>query len=283
MEATTLVNHIVHRLRGVDGLIGIVLGGSRARGTHTPTSDIDLGLFYDPAIPPDLASLRQVASELDDEHRLDVITPLGGWGPWINGGGWLTVQGLPVDFLYRDITKVERIIDDCCAGRIEIAYQPGHPHGFATSIYMAEIAHCQLLWDATGALAALKAKTQPYPRALRRATLDKFQWEIDFSLNVAHKAIPRGDVSYVAGCCFRAVACLAQTLFALNGQYLMNEKGAIALAATLPHTIDNLQPRVESAFATLSADPAALEHSIAILRHIAQECDALVASVTVQE
>lgn len=279
MEATTLVNHIVDRLRHVDGLIGIVLGGSRARGTHTPASDIDLGLFYDPATPPDFVALCQVAAELDDEHRSDVITRVGGWGPWINGGGWLTVQGLPVDFLYRDLAKVTRIVEDCCAGRIEIAYQPGHPHGFVTSIYMAEVAHCQLLWDPTGVLAALKAKTQPYPRALQQATLDKFQWEIDFSLDVAHKAIGRGDVSYVAGCCFRAVACLAQTLFALNGHYLMNEKGAIALAATFPHTLDNLQPRIERAFASLAADPAALEQGIATLRQLAQECDALVARV----
>ena len=32
----------------------------------------------------------------------------------------------------------------------------------------------------------------------------------------------------MAGCVFRAVACLCQTLFALNRVYLLNEKGAVA-------------------------------------------------------
>lgn len=281
MDAETLIDHIVQRLQGVNGLVAIALGGSRARGTHTPTSDIDLGLYYDLATPPDLATLSEIATELDDEHRTDLVTPLGGWGPWINGGGWLTIQGLPVDFLYRDLAKVTTIVDQCCAGQVEIAYQPGHPHGFVTSIYMAEIAHCQPLWDASGKLAALKARTDPYPAALRQATLAKFGWEVNFSLSVARKATARGDASYVAGCCFRAVACLMQTLFALNGQYLMNEKGAVALASTFPLTIPNLAQRINSAFAALSAEPAALDHAVATLESIAKEYELLVnASVT---
>lgn len=87
MEPQALIQGIVQPLQQVDGLVAIVLGGSRARGTHTATSDIDLGLYYDPTKPPELATLRQIAAELDDAHRLDLITPLGGWGPWINGGG----------------------------------------------------------------------------------------------------------------------------------------------------------------------------------------------------
>lgn len=271
-----LINNIVQRLQTVDGIVAIVLGGSRASGTHRPTSDIDLGLYYDPTAPFDLVALRQIAVELDDLHREDVITELGGWGPWINGGGWLTIQSQPVDLIYRDLTKVTSIIDQCCAGQVEIAYQPGHPHGFVTSIYMAEIAYCQPLWDPTGVVAALKTKCDPYPAALRQGSLYRFWWEVDFSLKVAQKATGRGDASYVAGCCYRAVACLIQSLFALNGHYLMNEKGAVQLASAFPITIPNLQQRIEAAFASLDADPAALDHAIETLAEIEQECAALI-------
>ncbi|MPZ30165.1 MAG: hypothetical protein GEV13_04060 [Rhodospirillales bacterium] len=44
----------------------------------------------------------------------------------------------------------------------------------------------------------------------------------------ARKSLDRGDISYVAGCIFRAVASLCQVLFALNGRWLLNEKGAVA-------------------------------------------------------
>ncbi|RVX41729.1 nucleotidyltransferase-like protein [Nonomuraea polychroma] len=37
---------VAARLAGVPGVAAVVLGGSRARGTHRPDSDIDLGLYY---------------------------------------------------------------------------------------------------------------------------------------------------------------------------------------------------------------------------------------------
>lgn len=253
-----------------------MLGGSRARGTHTPTSDVDLGIYYDPATSLDLAALARVAAEIDDEHRTDLITEIGGWGPWINGGGWLRVQTVPVDFIYRDLDKVSRIIADCGNGQFEMAYQPGHPHGFASYIYMAEVALSQPLWDPHGRLADLKAHTRPYPPLLRQAVIKRFSWEAEFSLRVAHKSEARGDVAYAAGCCFRCVACLAQTLFALNEQYCMNEKGAVALAATFPRCPPRLEERVNAAFRALDATAQAIAGAIDTLDQLVRETGTLV-------
>ena len=103
MNIDTLIQKITNEVKTVDGIKAIVLGGSRARGTHHPNSDIDLGFYYDPTHPIDLNHLVKVAEKLDDEHRTDLITEIGGWGPWINGGGWLHIQSIAVDFIYRDI------------------------------------------------------------------------------------------------------------------------------------------------------------------------------------
>lgn len=62
----------------------MVLGGSRARGTENPNNGLDIAQF------------RRVASVLDDDNRDNLITEIGGWGPWINGGGWLKVNQKPV-------------------------------------------------------------------------------------------------------------------------------------------------------------------------------------------
>lgn len=278
MDIDLLLDTIVARLKTVPGLTGLTLGGSRARGTHHPTSDLDLGLYYEPDTPPDLTTLRQVATALDDTGRTDLITPLGGWGPWINGGGWLKVQGQPVDFLYRNLAQVRRVIAACQAGELEVAYQPGHPHGFVSSIYLGEVAYARLLWDPTGVLAELQTQTQPYPPALCRTTVGRFLWEARFSLDTAAKAARRGDVTYVAGCAFRTVACLNQTIFALNGRYLLNEKGATGAAAALPLALTAYQPRVAACFGLLQTDPAALTAALDQLAALVQETETLAAA-----
>jgi hypothetical protein len=278
MEIQTLIDQIVDQVKTVKGVSAIALGGSRARGTHTPQSDIDLCLYYDPKNSLDLNALNRIASGLDDRHAPGLLTPLGGWGPWINGGGWLTIHSQPVDFLYRDLSKVAAVIQACHAGQVEIAYQPGHPFGFLSSIYMAEIALCRLLWDADGKVPELKKKTQPYPAALKKALIAKFAWEVDFSLEIAKKSIERADVSYAAGSCFRSAACMLLVLFALNGQYWLNEKGALALANAFQKCPADFQERIEEAFASLAPKSDSLQQAISVLEGVAQDVDRLVKS-----
>jgi hypothetical protein len=162
------------------------------------------------------------------------VTEVGGWGPWIVGGGWFTIAGKKVDLLYRPIESVERVIRECREGRVSMDYQPGHPHGFCSAIWTGEVAFCRPLSDSHGAIARLKTMTALYSEALRGALIRRFQWEILFSIENARTALPKGDDTYIAGCAFRALTCAAQVLFAVNRRYLINEKGAIAGAAKLP-------------------------------------------------
>ncbi len=272
MNIDKLIQNIVDQLKTVQGVEAVVLGGSRARGTHTESSDIDLGIYYNPSTPLDLSALSQVAKEIDDEHRDDLVTGIGGWGPWINGGGWLKVDGTPVDFIYRDLNKVTGIINDCREGRNETVYQPGHPFGFVSSIYLSEVALCIPLYDPNGTIEKLKRQVIPYPPRLKQAIIDSFWWEVDFSLGIAQKSIARGDVTYAAGCCFRAATCLMQVLFAINEQYWMNEKGAVALADGFQRSPAHLKERAESAFAQLNHSGESIAAAIDTIRKLAEEC-----------
>ena len=271
MDTETLIQNIVSEIKSVSGVKAIVLGGSRARGTHTPSSDIDLGIYYDPSQPMDLVALGNVATQLDDEHRIDVITGFGGWGPWINGGGWLRIQSMPVDLLYKDLDKIRTYIDACLNGKVEIFYQGGHPHGFVTSIYLSEIALCKPLWDPEGIIAGLKEKVYPYPDALQKAIFYSFAWEIDFSVMIARKSIERADVHYAAGSCFRAVMCMLQVLFALNKEYWLNEKGAINITDRFAIKPANFRSRVEEIYKLLDASPEAIEKAVTLLKGLSGE------------
>jgi hypothetical protein len=199
------------------------------------------------------------------------VTEVGGWGPWIVGGGWLTIAGKKVDLLYRPIESVERVIRECREGRVSMDYQPGHPHGFCSVIWMGEVAFCRPLSDSHGAIARLKTMTALYSEALRGALIRRFQWEILFSIENARTALPKGDDTYIAGCAFRALTCAAQVLFAVNRRYLINEKGAIAGAAKLPLTVANLTERVKSVWQAigLSAFDVALTELVSIEQELA--------------
>jgi hypothetical protein len=266
---------LIEHLKMVPGVQAIVLGGSRARGGGDPSSDTDLGIYYDPESPLEVAALNQVAARHDDRKESGLVTSIGGWGPWINGGGWLRVAGSPVDFLYRDMAKVESVIDNCIAGHIEVAYQPGHPLGFLSSIYAAEIAVCQMLWDPSGWVASRKSRLTDYPVALRRELVRRFGFEAGFCLLIAEKPVRRADVNYVAGCVFRALSSLLVVLFALNREPWLNEKGALTLAGRFRILPPRFCERVETIWGSVVKDSDSLRAASTMIGELTREVQIL--------
>ncbi|MEK9278998.1 MULTISPECIES: nucleotidyltransferase domain-containing protein [unclassified Bradyrhizobium] len=241
-----LIERLTSTLGGVAGVEAIVLGGSRARGTSHENSDYDIGLYFSDNRKLDTDRLQQAARQLADDPEATTVTSVGEWGPWIVGGAWLTIEGQKVDLLYRNIDAVRRTMEACRAGQISMDYQPGHPHGFCSAIWMGEIACCQALRDERAVIAELKSIALPYPQPLRDALIQRFRWEILFSIENAELAALREDQVHVAGCAYRALACIAQVLFALNGEYLINEKAALQQAAEFPLTIPDLMEQTSA-------------------------------------
>jgi hypothetical protein len=270
----SLLECILPILAAVPGVVALAPGGSRATGAADAASDYDVGLYFSERAGLDVDRLLHAVKGLVDDPGAARLTEVGDWGPWIVGGGWLAIGGKKVDILYRPIESVERMIRDCREGRICIDYQPGHPHGFCSEIWMGEVALCRPLSDSEGALARLKAMTAPYPDALRDALIRRFQWEILFAIENAQTAVARGDQTYIAGCAFRSLGCGAQVLFALNRRYLINEKGAIAAAARLPRTVNNLPERAGSVWEAIGL--SAFEAALAELGSIEQELAGLI-------
>ncbi|MEG6523481.1 nucleotidyltransferase domain-containing protein [Desulfotomaculum sp. 1211_IL3151] len=89
-EIRAVLDKVVTALTEISGIEAVVLGVSRTRGTHSQTSDIDIGIYYDHAAF-DLVSLNKAARILGDEHRRNMVVPPGAWGKWVHGGGSLTL------------------------------------------------------------------------------------------------------------------------------------------------------------------------------------------------
>jgi Nucleotidyltransferase domain len=259
---------VVARVSSVRGVRAIVLGGSRARGTADAHSDIDLGIYYDSRRPFRIADLERAASELDDGHRRGLLTPFGAWGPGVDGGGWLLIEGHHVDFLYRDLNLVRRAIEDCRAGRPCSIHQLGHPLGFHNQIYTGEISVCRPLYDPAGVVRALKRAVAKYPPRLRRAIVTKHMFDAAFELAIADKPAMRGDTMYVAGCLFRAAGFMTLVVYALNRRWWLNEKGALAETRSFRVAPPRFQATIASVLKNVGKDPREMTRSVARMKSL---------------
>ncbi len=133
---------------------------------------------------------------------------------------------------------------------------------------MGEVFHGAPLVDRDGALAALKQRAAIYPPALRRAIMQSV-WEAGFSLEVAAKSIARNDVFHVAGCFFRAAACMVQALFARNERYFVNEKRALDAIEGFAARPEGFTATVREVLAAPGSSPEALARSAARMQALA--------------
>ena len=257
-----IIEDMAGRLTKVPGVVGVMLGGSRARGEHRPDSDWDLGVYYRGEL--DLAALGALAGP-----DVEVAAP-GDWGPWVNGGAWLRVEGVAVDWILRDLDRVEQVWAECREGRYEIGVQTGHPLGFWSPCYVGEVALGQVLADPTGELTGLRRRAAVYPEPLREA-LKARVGEAEFLVGVAAKGAARADTLYVALCLARAVGVLVQALFAENRRWCLNEKGALAVAETLPGAPRAFGPRVSALLGALGGSVESLTGAVAQARELVEE------------
>jgi predicted nucleotidyltransferase len=266
-----ILSQVVASVSKIDGIVAIVLGGSRARGTADDHSDIDLGIYYDRARLFSTAALGTAAQELDDRHVAGLVTAFGEWGAGVNGGGWLEIRGHHVDFLYREIGAVREAIDECIAGRPRSIYQLGHPLGFHVQIYAGEVHVCRPLFDPSAAIAGLKSKVAKYPEEFRRAVIRKHLVDAEFEISIAAKPAARGDVMYVAGCLFRAAGFMTLVLYALNRRFFLNEKGAFAESRGFTIKPAHFHDTVARILANIGHTPSELSVSVDGFQGVVQE------------
>jgi hypothetical protein len=247
-----------------------VLGGSYARGRAQPGSDIDLYLYYSDAARFSIPSLRHLAESANDTPR-PVVTDFHGWGPWVNGGAWLTIGGQRIDFVYRDLDHLERVLAEAEVGRYEF-YSTLPPFGFFGPVYLGEIAVGVPLSDPEGRIGALKRRVADYPEALRRAVVQDYLWAAELTLTAfAPKFAGRAGAYGTAACLTRVVHQLLLALFALNRKYLLDDKTALAEVAEFERAPREFGPRVQQALAHLGGSPAELGAAVERFAHLFRE------------
>jgi hypothetical protein len=225
----------------------VVLGGSRADGTHRPDSDWDLGLYYrasearfDPAA---VAALGHPGS----------VSRLGEWGPIVHGGAWLTVADTPVDVLFRDLDQVERWAADVAEGRFAVLTQNGYVVGAPTYVPVGELATCVPVAGA--------ALPRPgFPDALAAAAPARWEGRASVSLMFAVTHARAGDAACCVGMLVDAALCAAHARLCARREWARNEKRLVTRAG-----LDAVQPLLARAGTTAEELGATVEEVSGVL------------------
>lgn len=274
-EQRELVSSLSTRLSAIRGVRAVVLGGSYARGVAQPGSDIDLGILYSENDPFLIQSIRELAEAVNDTAE-PVVASFYEWGPWVNGGAWLTIDGQPVDFIYRSLEHIEHVITEAEAGRYEVHYAQQPPFGFFSTTYLGEVAVCIPLFDPEAQLELLKQRVAAYPEALRRAVVQDCLWMAEFGLGAfARKYATRSDSYGTAACLTCAVNQLVLALFALNRKYLINDKTALAEIDSFEQAPREFKLRVQKILGYLGTSPEGLVAAVDGITQLLEETIAL--------
>lgn len=193
--------------------MAVVLGGSRATGTHRPDSDWDLGLYYRGRFDP--AGVRRLGHS---GH----VSELGEWGPIMNGGGWLTLDDTPVDVLFRDLDAVERRLEDARTGRFDVLDQNGYIAGAPTYLPVGELAIARSL--------AGELPRPEFPDALAAAAPGPWLARASVALMFARIYTEPADAVCCTGMLTRATLCTAHARLAERREWVLNEKRLVERA-----------------------------------------------------
>ena len=125
-------------------------------------------------------------------------------------------------------------------------------------------------------MAALKREVAEYPEPLRRAIVQAYLWQAEFSLeSFAPKFAARGEVLGAVGCLARLAHQLVLALFALNRRYLVSDKTALAEIGGFELAPPGFGERISALLASPGREPAELAAAVATAAGLVAETAAL--------
>jgi len=193
---------VLARIKGVEA---VAIGGSRAAGTADAESDWDLGVYYRGNI--DLAPLASYG---------EVHLP-GSWGRIMNGGAWLSLGGIKLDVLLRDLDVALYWTAEARQGVYEVDALVGYLAGAPTYALMAELA---LNRTVHGHLPVVGE----YPEKLSQTGLRRWLLDAEFSLAHGQMRAERGDITGTVGQSAKAVIEMAHARACARHLWVINEK-----------------------------------------------------------
>lgn len=203
---------IFEKLKKLDCVEAIALGGSRAAEVYDENSDYDVYVY--------------VTDKIDETIRKEILSQYCSYMEignhfWEYEDNCILNNGIDIDILYRNLYSFCKEIEN-----VVVHYQAANAY---TTCMWHNLMNCVILYDKNGNLEAAKKKFNvPYPKQLKRAIIKRQMQLIDsampaYKIQIA-KAVKRRDLVSVNHRVTEFLASYFDLLFALNEKTHIGEK-----------------------------------------------------------
>lgn len=193
----------------------LVLGGSRANGTHDQDSDYDVYVYLNQ--PLSLVKRKEITDTYCSYMELNNTF-------WEMEDDGLLKDGIVVELIYRSLEDFDR-------GLEEVVFKHEARNGYTTCFWHNAL-HTQILFDRNGQYENLQIKyTLEYPEALKQNIVHKnrslLKGRIPSYYEQVEKAVKRQDIMSINHRITEFLASYFDIIFALNKQTHPGEKRMI--------------------------------------------------------
>ena len=203
---------IFEKLKKLDCVEAIALGGSRAAEVYDENSDYDVYVYVTDSIDETIRKeiLSQYCSYMEIGNHF-----------WEYEDNCILNNGIDIDILYRNLYSFCKEIEN-----VVVHYQAANAY---TTCMWHNLINCVILYDKNGNLEAAKKKFNvSYPKQLKKAIIKRQMQLIDsampaYKIQIA-KAVKRRDLVSINHRVTEFLASYFDLLFALNEKTHIGEK-----------------------------------------------------------
>jgi len=236
-------NDLIEKMKTVEAVEAIMLGGSRATGTHDKDSDYDVYVYLN--------------KPLDETIRRNIISPYVSYMEYSNEfweleDDGILKDGVDIEFIYRTIEETDQLLDG-----IVLKHQAWNGY---TTCFWDNLLHSKVLYDKRGKLNDLVTKyTISYPAKLKENIITKnfkllsdkmpsFYYQLE-------KAVKRNDLISMNHRLTELLAGYFDILFAVNETLHPGEKRLKEKTLLLEKLPLGYEKHIEEVFLTLYTSP----------------------------
>lgn len=187
------------------GRCAVTIGGSHGKGTFDTRSDLDFRLFCDEVVgAPGFSATKE-------------------WKAFSQAVDRWREQGIEIDYCWvRTVADIDAQLEAWLSGQVVPEERVWTLWGYHL---LTDLANQVVLDDPDGLIAGWQARLKPYPRALKRAIIEKHLGSLTYWRSDYHyrNKVERGDVVFTAGIASRLVHDVMQVLFAINETYYVGD------------------------------------------------------------